>query len=970
MGSWLSFLNPAALWALPVASLPLLIHLVLLRRAKRLPFSDLTLLKEAFRRSLPSSRLKQWLLLAARCLALAALVLAFARPVLHPSALGGSGAGAEAGAAVVFLADTSYSMGLESRGRPRLRWAADAGAAMLGKLSARDRVAVVPFSDSSQELRPEWSADAAAARGAFERLKPGTGTTDYGPALAAAYKLLKDSKAGRRVVVLLSDGAANGLKGAPPGTFLESLPGYDSSVLVLGLVWPETAENAAVAALASAPEGGRAAGGPLGAARARSLGGFGLERLDARLWLTGSARAGWDASLWQKDVREDVQHVAIEPGLGAAVSFTLRPAPGGASWGRVQLRPDSLPADDSYYFALRTRAKPKVLLVHGGSRYLDAGRGGYFWAKLFSEDSSLLPYSLDVADAGRWAQLRLEDYRALILADFASLPAEVASGAERFVRAGGGLLYLASPRQEPAALRRLERTLPGRLGPPRDASARSFGLRLDAAAAAAAAGPERSAAPFNWKEFELENVAVGGAFELEPSPAAQVWFRDASGRPLLAVGGAGGGRSAVWASSLDLEWTNLGLKPAFAAWADLVLGYLTRYRERREWRDVKAGSPIVRSWSEGEAAPGVVRVRAPDGRRAVVRVVGRRAEFADTRQPGVYFLEPEGGEAEPFAVNLDRSTGESDPSPASPAPWRGVSAPTAGEDFLRSLYGREARGWALALALLLLLAELLLSAPARPAASPTRGPAQRSLAGVAALLLALALPAAGQEGDKFVWTQLKYEGAWDPNPNAHVEALQFLGTVTSVLSVPERQVITLASPELFTSPFLLLAGKQAPPPLSDSEVRRLRDYLTAGGFLWIEDASGQRTSPFDAWVRKTLRHVFPDVELGPLPPDHVVHKTFFLLRSVNGRTNASSALEGLAWGGRTVVVYSRNDALGALAKDALGNFLYPCTPGGESQRLNARKLVLNLVMYALTGNYKSDAVHQPYLLQKMRSGMP
>ena len=69
-----SFLNPAVLWALPAAAAPILLHLFFLRRARRIRFSDLELLRTAYLKSLPSSRLRQWLLLAARCLLLAALI--------------------------------------------------------------------------------------------------------------------------------------------------------------------------------------------------------------------------------------------------------------------------------------------------------------------------------------------------------------------------------------------------------------------------------------------------------------------------------------------------------------------------------------------------------------------------------------------------------------------------------------------------------------------------------------------------------------------------------------------------------------------------------------------------------------------------------------------------------------------------------------------------------------------------------
>ncbi|OGR58756.1 MAG: hypothetical protein A2X36_07770 [Elusimicrobia bacterium GWA2_69_24] len=241
---------------------------------------------------------------------------------------------------------------------------------------------------------------------------------------------------------------------------------------------------------------------------------------------------------------------------------------------------------------------------------------------------------------------------------------------------------------------------------------------------------------------------------------------------------------------------------------------------------------------------------------------------------------------------------------------------------------------------------------------------------LAAALAALPAVASAQYGDLFVWGQVRYTGAWDPYPGVHAEVLKFLNEVTSVLEAPERRAVTLQSPELFSIPFLVLTGKQAPPTLSEEEAGRLRDYLTSGGFLWISDASGVAGSPFDAWVRKTLRGVLPDTDLRPLGSDHVLFRTFFLIRRIGGRAMVSGSLEGVDWGGKTVVVYSRNDLLGAWAKDPLGGYLYECVPGGEAQRMDARKLTLNILMYALTGSYKADAVHQPFILDKLRSGLP
>jgi hypothetical protein len=241
------------------------------------------------------------------------------------------------------------------------------------------------------------------------------------------------------------------------------------------------------------------------------------------------------------------------------------------------------------------------------------------------------------------------------------------------------------------------------------------------------------------------------------------------------------------------------------------------------------------------------------------------------------------------------------------------------------------------------------------------------------LLLALSLlsaPVRAQFGDHFLWTQLKYEGAWDPYPTAAGEVLRFMEQSTSIAPLPERRVIGLMDPELFSSPFVVLAGRSSPPDLGDEELRRLRGYLTSGGFLWIEDTSGQRSSAFDRWVRRQLRAAMPEAELRPISPEHAVYRSFFLLTSVAGRTSLAPSLEGVSWGTRTVALYSRNDLLGAWVRDALGAPLLPCAPGGEPQRLNAKKVTGNIIMYALTGTYKLDAVHQPFILQKLRGGQP
>src|SRR5687768_4287377 len=103
----MTFAFPALLWALPLAGVPILLHLLSRRRARKVVFSDLALLRRVQARALPRTRLRQWLLVAARCLAILGLIAAYAGPVLHGGA--GPGAAAAEGVDLAVLVDVSYS---------------------------------------------------------------------------------------------------------------------------------------------------------------------------------------------------------------------------------------------------------------------------------------------------------------------------------------------------------------------------------------------------------------------------------------------------------------------------------------------------------------------------------------------------------------------------------------------------------------------------------------------------------------------------------------------------------------------------------------------------------------------------------------------------------------------------------------------------------------------------------------------
>jgi hypothetical protein len=472
-----------------------------------------------------------------------------------------------------------------------------------------------------------------------------------------------------------------------------------------------------------------------------------------------------------------------------------------------------------------------------------------------------------------------------------------------------------------------------------------------------------------WDEFDLSRVAFARRFRLEPGPQSQTWLADGGGAPLLVAGAVGRGRAVVWAAPLDAEWTNLGLKPVFVPWAEACLSLTLPAGEGAAPKPARVGDPLVRTWGPDEPAPDRVVVRGPDGRRTTLAVRGRRAELPETDRPGLYDFDEPGGARTTFAVNLDASRGESDLTPAPSPPWTSAAPDEVEEKFLTEVYGQDRRGWCFGAAALMLILEMYLSLPLSSSSPGFFSRRERS-AVVAAALFSVSLFAAGkasaQQGDRFVWTQLQLGGGWDPYPDAPARVTAFLAEVTSARVAPERRVIALSDPALFSSPFLYLAGREAPPEPSDAELRRLRQYLAGGGFLWIEDSTGGPPGTFDRWARRVLPLLLPEADLKPLPADHVIFRTFFLLRGPAGRVRTQGALEGASWGGRVAVLYTRDDVLGAWARDALGRPLKACVPGGEPQRELAERETLNILMYSMTGSYKADAVHQAAILDKLR----
>ncbi|HJQ56785.1 MAG TPA: DUF4159 domain-containing protein [Vineibacter sp.] len=149
-------------------------------------------------------------------------------------------------------------------------------------------------------------------------------------------------------------------------------------------------------------------------------------------------------------------------------------------------------------------------------------------------------------------------------------------------------------------------------------------------------------------------------------------------------------------------------------------------------------------------------------------------------------------------------------------------------------------------------------------------------------------------------------------------------------------------------------------------------HMKSGGIIFF-DTRDQHITLGRGGANADLKRLLRAVDVPPLvamPQDHVLTKSFYLLSDMPGRWAGGriwmEAGNGRINDGVAAIIVGANDYAGAWAMESAGRGMFPVAPGGENQREMAFRFGVNLVMYALTGNYKDDAVHLNDIMQRLR----
>jgi hypothetical protein len=207
-------------------------------------------------------------------------------------------------------------------------------------------------------------------------------------------------------------------------------------------------------------------------------------------------------------------------------------------------------------------------------------------------------------------------------------------------------------------------------------------------------------------------------------------------------------------------------------------------------------------------------------------------------------------------------------------------------------------------------------------------------------LLFLALLILGQYD--FTIGRLKYGGGgdWYANPSSLTNLLKAISERTSIRAAPREEVVEITDAKLFEHPYIYMTG-HGNVRFTDEEIKILRSYFAAGGFLHADDNYGMDTT-----FRRQVERIYPESPMVELPFDHPIYNSFYKfpdgLPKIHEHDGKPAQGFGVFYENRLVIFYTYECDLGDGWEDPDVHNDPP------EKREQALKMGINIVMYSLT----------------------
>ncbi len=929
-----AFAYPAILGAL--VALPVIWWLLRLTppRPKTEVFPPLKILATVLKREETPAQSPWWLTLL-RMLLAAAVILAIADPVFNPR----TNSLASGGPLVLFV-DNSWATAPDWERRVQT-----AEALIDDAESAGSPVAIAFTADPTNDAVP---GTAAVARDKLRAAEPKPLVPDRQRAFEALRAALNGTKPG--TLAFLSDGAAS----RDNETVVRDLANLQPAEL--RLVEGDRAQTIAITGAANAADAMTVTATRLDTSAASQLP---LTAQDAQ----GRAIAAGS--------------VTFQPGQSVATGSIAAPFEMRNDFARVSI--DAHATAGSVHLLDDGFKRRRVVLLSGeaGDEFQPLLSPLYYIQRALQPYADLIePNSPDLATS--IPDLLAQNPSVIIMADIGRLPQETYDPLQRWIANGGTLIRFAGPRLAaapaddplvPVTLRQGERALGGALSwaePQPLADFPNFG-------------------PFAGMARPTD-VTIKRQVLAEPTPdlAERTWASLADGTPLVTTKPISAGRIVLFHVSAEATWSNLPISGNFVEMLRRIVqlsrsGGVTSEAGAASTAEALPPFRLLDAKGVLTTETGTARPLLPNAKAAPV------SSFDNP--PGLY-----GSEDGFTALNVLPDNAE-----LKPLDTAGVTVIRAG------LIGGEtwsAKPALFLIAFLLLIADSLIVMFMSGAFSRLR-PAARSAA-----LIAVAIAAGlflqphdlraddSKPGDDLILqrldnTHLAYvvtgEQDVDNISERGLEGLTEFLTYRTTLEPAPPVGLDLTKDELSFYPIIYWPVSASAPMPSTAAINRIDAYMRAGGTVLFDtrdqfsalDNSGGAQSANGERLQQILANLdIPPLE--PVPSDHVLTKSFYLLSSFPGRyagsplwiearqdNRASDPKSAASADGVSPILITGNDFAGAWAVDENGTPLLPTVPPDEAQREYAYRTGVNIMMYMLTGNYKTDQVHVPALLERL-----
>jgi hypothetical protein len=611
----MTFLNPLVLLGLAAAGIPLLIHLFQFQQPKTVDFSSIAFIQALEESAIRRMRVKRWLLLVLRTLAIISLVLAFARPTLTGQVA--STVGGRANASIAVIVDNSLSMTLRSADGSYLQQAKTAARQVVEEMQSDDELFLGVTAGNTSTFAHFGTRSAALE--AVDQISSETGAEPLARTVRRAAARLEDARHVNKEIYILSDLQRSSL--------VDTLRTEIPEDIRVGLI-PVNADTHSNVAVTDVQVVSRIleAGQPV--EMQATLANYGPETLE-----------GYVASVFLEGDRVAQEAVTLEPGIEETVSFTVTPQHRGWLAGRVEAESDAFEPDNQRRFTLHIPERREVLIVAGedqSTEYLEL----VFSSELASGQGVFATTTIGEEELP--AQV-LEENDAVFLVGVRDLSSGEIESLTRYVDSGGGVLFF--PAQQGTAsdynrwLSRLEAgTFSGFSG--------SLGSR-EPAASTERVDLEHPMfrtifdATTDREERQVEEVLVSFAMNYSPGRGNEhTLIHLSNGRPFLHEIQYGRGRVLLSAVAPDPAWSDLPMRGLFVPLVYRGAYYLAAGSDSRQATYTLGADRELRV--TGRSGEESFRIVGPDGDEFIPEqrtLPGRTHIPLDQIQaPGIYEL--------------------------------------------------------------------------------------------------------------------------------------------------------------------------------------------------------------------------------------------------------------------------------------------------------------------------------------------